>query len=141
LVVWDEPGGQWSSPPAFADGGAGLVSTVDDLLLLARMLLRGGEPVLTAASVVEMTRNQVTPKQLAGAEPFLGERGWGFCQSVITAGPRAGAFGWDGGLGTSWLVDPRRHLTVIVLTQRLFEGALDSQLHQDLQSAAYAACA
>ena len=48
LVVWDEPAGKWSRPPAFADGAAGLVSTADDLLAFARMLLGGGSPVLTA---------------------------------------------------------------------------------------------
>src|SRR5215471_20209829 len=48
LVVWDEPDGMWSRPPAFGDGAAGLVSTADDLLAFARMLLRGGDPVLSA---------------------------------------------------------------------------------------------
>ena len=44
LVVWDEPDGSWSRPPAFGDGAAGLLSTVDDLLAFARMLLGGGAP-------------------------------------------------------------------------------------------------
>ena len=55
LDVWDEPDGRWSTPPAMANGAAGLVSTVDDLLAFARMLLRRGEPVLRASSVEEMT--------------------------------------------------------------------------------------
>jgi CubicO group peptidase (beta-lactamase class C family) len=55
--------------------------------------------------------------------------------------PYAGAFGWDGGLGTSWLVDPGRDLTVIVLTRRLFEGAVAPDVHRDLQAAALAALA
>lgn len=58
---------------------------------------------------------------------------------MLTDGPRAGAFGWDGGIGTSWLVDPRQDLVVIVLTQRLFETALPLQVHAGLQAAAYAA--
>jgi CubicO group peptidase (beta-lactamase class C family) len=91
--------------------------------------------------VAEMTRNQVTAQQIDGAEPFLGDRSWGLCQSVITTGPRAGAFGWDGGLGTSWLVDPALDLTVIVLTQRLFDTAQAPAVHTDLQNAAYAAVA
>jgi CubicO group peptidase (beta-lactamase class C family) len=45
LVVTDEPNGSWSRPPAFGDAAAGLVSTVDDLLAFARMLLGGGAPV------------------------------------------------------------------------------------------------
>ncbi len=46
LQVWDPPDGQWSHPPAFGDGAAGLVATADDLLRFARMLLRGGPPSL-----------------------------------------------------------------------------------------------
>lgn len=142
LQVWDEADGQWSRPPAFGDGGAGLVSTADDLLAFARMLLRAGEPVLPETLVGEMTRDQLTPQQRARAgDAFLGGRGWGFCQSVVTNGPNAGAFGWDGGLGTSWLVDPGRDLTMIVLTQRLFEGPGAPAVHRDLQAAAYAALA
>ncbi len=140
LEVWDPPDGQWSRPPAFGDGAAGLVSTVDDLAAFARMLLRGGEPVLLPEAVAQMTRDQLTPEQKSRAgEGFLAGRSWGFCQSVVTDGPYAGAFGWDGGLGSSWLVDPRRDLTVVVLTQRLFETALAPQVHRDLQASALAA--
>jgi CubicO group peptidase (beta-lactamase class C family) len=141
LQVWDPPDGQWSRPPAFGDGAAGLVSTADDLLALARMLLRHGEPVLSAGAVAEMTRDQLSPAQKRGAAGFLAGRSWAFCQSVVTEGPHAGAFGWDGGLGTSWLVDPGRDLTVVVLTQRLFDGPAPPQVHGDLQAAAYSAVA
>jgi CubicO group peptidase (beta-lactamase class C family) len=142
LQLWDPPDGQWSRPPAFGDGAAGLVSTVDDLLAVARMLLRHGHPVLSPDAAAEMSRDQLTPAQktpdLMG---FLDGRSWGLCQSVVVEGPQAGAFGWDGGLGTSWLVDPGRDLVVIVLTQRLFDGPQLPQVHRDLQAAAYAALA
>ncbi len=131
LEIWDRPDGQWSRPPAFGDGAAGLVSTVDDLLALARMLRRGGAPVLSAGAVREMTTDHVTAKQRSGAAPILGDRSWAFCQAVAIEGPRAGAYGWDGGLGTSWLVDPNRDLVVIVLTQRLFEMAQAPPVHGD----------
>jgi CubicO group peptidase (beta-lactamase class C family) len=140
LRVWDEPGGRWSRPPAFGDGAAGLVSTADDLLRFARMFLRGGDPVLSPAAVSEMTSDQLTPEQKGrDGKAILDGRSWGFCQSVVTDGPHAGAFGWDGGLGTSWLVDPTLDLVVVVLTQRLFDTPLPPQIHVDLQAAAYAA--
>lgn len=140
LQVWDPPGGQWSRPPAFGDGGAGLLSTVDDLLAFARMLLGGGGALLPPDLVAQMTRDQLSPEQRArDTRGFLEGRGWGFCQSVITDGPRAGSFGWDGGLGTSWLVDPERDLVVVVLTQRLFDSPQAPAVHTDLQDAAYAA--
>ncbi|HTT85754.1 MAG TPA: serine hydrolase domain-containing protein [Acidimicrobiales bacterium] len=136
LEVFDTPEGQWSRPPAFGDGGAGLVSTVDDLLAFARMLLHGGAPVLSAEAVEEMTRDQLSAEQRRTTAGFLDGRSWGFCQSVVTDGPFAGAFGWDGGLGTSWLVAPGGDLVVIVLTQRLFETAQAPQVHVDFQRAA-----
>lgn len=139
--VWDPAdGGAWSRPPSFEDGAAGLVSTVDDLLAFARMLRRRGDGLLPAELVAAMTTNQLRPEQAASdGGPILRGRGWGLCQSVITQGERAGAFGWDGGLGTTWLVDPVRDLTVIVMTQRIFSSPDPPQVHKDLQAAAYAA--
>jgi CubicO group peptidase (beta-lactamase class C family) len=138
LALWDEPDGRWSRPPAFGDGAGGLISTVDDLLAFARMFLRGGAPVLSAYSVRAMSTDQLTETQKArgGLVPgFFDHMSWGFCQAVYDTG----AFGWDGGLGTSWRVDPARDLTVIVLTQRLWERAELPQVHRDIQAAAYAA--
>ncbi len=138
LAVWDPPDGAWSRPPAFGDGAAGLVSTVDDLLAFARMLLRGGAPVLSAGSARAMTTDQLTPEQRArgGFGPdFFADRSWGFCQQVLPGG----GYGWDGGLGTSWLVDPGPDLVVIVLTQRMFESPQTPRAHEDIRNAAYAA--
>jgi CubicO group peptidase (beta-lactamase class C family) len=139
LVVWDPPDGQWSRPPVFPDGAAGLVSTADDLLAFARMLLRGGAPVLTAGQVREMGRDALTREQREFGGAFLGGRGWGLGTSVVLDGPWSGASGWDGGLGTSFLVHPERDLAVIVLTQRLFDTAQAPAVHTDLQAAALAA--
>lgn len=138
LAVRDEPDGDWSKPPEFGDGAAGLVSTVDDLLAFARMLLRGGSPVLPADAALAMTTGQLTAEQKArgGLGPdFFSGRSWGFCQAVSDSG----AFGWDGGFGSSWLVDPARDLIIIVLTQVMFASSEPSQVHKDIQSAAYAA--
>jgi len=139
LVVWDPPDGQWSRPPAFYDGAAGLLSTADDLLAFARMLLRRGDPVLTADQVGEMSRDHLSAEQREFGAAFLGGRGWGLGTSVVLEGPWAGAIGWDGGLGTSFLVHPDRDLAVIVLTQRLFDTAQAPAVHTDLQAAALAA--
>jgi CubicO group peptidase (beta-lactamase class C family) len=140
LTAWDPPDGQWSHPPAFGDGAGGLVSSAEDLLSFARMFLAGGTPALSHEAVAQMTTDQVTAAQRAGTGAvFLDGCSWSLCQSVITDGARAGAFGWDGGLGTSFLVDPGRDLVVIVLTQRMSESSLPTAVHEDLQNAAYAA--
>jgi CubicO group peptidase (beta-lactamase class C family) len=140
LRAWDEPEGMWSRPQAFADGAAGLVSTVDDLLAFARMLLGDGAPVLSKEAARAMCSDQLTDAQKAhgglGADFFKG-RSWGYGQAVLDGG----AFGWDGGSGTSWLVDPTNDLTVIVLTQRMFETPEPPQVHRDVQAVAYAALA
>jgi CubicO group peptidase (beta-lactamase class C family) len=142
LVVWDPPDGQWSEPPAFEDGAAGLISTVDDLHAFATMLKDGGlaadgTPVLSAGAVRAMATDQLTPEQKAhgGLGPeFFATQSWSYCQAVQDNG----AFGWNGGLGSSWLVDPARDLVVIVLTQRMFESPALPAVHVDIQAAAYA---
>ena len=136
--MWDEPRGQWSRPPAFGDGAAGLVSTADDLLAFSRMLLAGGAGLLPAD---ERSRDVQRPahRRAEGARGtwaggFFARKSWGYCQAVYDGG----AFGWNGGLGTSWVVDPAHDLTVIVLTQRLFESPELPAVHRDIQSAVYA---
>ena len=119
LAVTDPPDGQWSRPPRFPDGAAGLVSTAEDLLRFGRMLLRGGDPVLKPGTVAEMTRDQLTPAQRARVWPgfsFLGDRGWGYGVSVTEWG-----YTWEGGSGTAWANVPDRDLTAVVLTQRAFD--------------------
>jgi len=68
------------------------------------MLLRGGDQVLTADQVREMGRDHLTTGQRESGTAFLGAHGWGLGTSVVLDGPWTGAFGWDGGLGSSFLV-------------------------------------
>jgi CubicO group peptidase (beta-lactamase class C family) len=140
LIVADPPDGAWGTPPAFEDGAAGLVSTVDDLYAFARMFLAGGAPVLAPESVAAMTVDQLTAEQKArgglGFDLFE-HQSWSYGQAVRDTG----AFGWNGGYGTSWLVDPARDLVVIVLTQRLFSSPDLPLEHRDIQAAGYAALA
>jgi CubicO group peptidase (beta-lactamase class C family) len=117
LIVSDPPNGQWSRPPAFPDGAGGLLSTADDLLAFARMLLRSGGDVLAPDTAAAMTRNQLTRAQQANVWPgfsFLDDRGWGYGLSVA----EDRTYGWDGGFGTTWSTVPTQELTVVVLTQR-----------------------
>jgi CubicO group peptidase (beta-lactamase class C family) len=137
LKVWDEPDGRWSRPPAFGDGAGGLVASADDLLAFGRMLLRGDTPVLSPDSVKGMITDQLTDAQKGrgGLTPrFFERQSWGFCQAVYGSG----AFGWNGGFGTSWRVDPAHDLVVIVCAQRLFDSPELPAVHRDIQSAVYA---
>src|SRR6266498_45653 len=146
LTVFDAPTGQWSAPPAFPSGGAGLVSTADDYLAFAEMLLRGGAPILSRPSVETMTRDHLTPEQKAVGGFFPDDfdaRGWGFGVSVVTRrdNPAApvGQYGWDGGLGTIWRNDPSEQLITILLTNATWSSPRPPDIALDFLTSAYAA--
>jgi CubicO group peptidase (beta-lactamase class C family) len=120
--------GFWSRSPIFPAGGGGLVSTLDDYLAFARMLLSGGLAghgrVLSEESIGLMTGNRLSPAQLRPLFPqvdFLHGQGFGLGLSVaLTAGRgrrSVGSFAWPGGYGTTWFADPRRRLAAILATQ------------------------
>jgi len=127
---------EWSRPPAFPSGAGGLVSTVDDFLAFARLLLHKGvhegTRLLSEQSVEHMTMNHLTPQQMATAGPILGDRGWGYGVEVVTRPepewPVPGRYGWGGGYGTAWFNDPHRGLVAMAMTQVsdfLWNGGLD----------------
>ncbi|HEX2383631.1 MAG TPA: serine hydrolase domain-containing protein [Acidimicrobiales bacterium] len=146
LTVFDPPDGQWSTPPAFPSGGAGLVSTAEDFLAFAQMLLRGGAPILSRPSVETMTMDHLTPEQKAIGGFFPDDfdgRGWGFGVGVVTrrdhpAAP-VGQYGWDGGLGSIWRNDPSEDLLTILLTNAAWASPRPPDIALDFLTAAYAA--
>jgi CubicO group peptidase (beta-lactamase class C family) len=148
LSLFDPPDGQWSTPPAFEGGGAGLVSTATDFLAFAEMLLRGGSPLLARPSVETMTTNQLTPAQIAIGGFVPGDfdaHGWGFGVSPVTRRDNPfepiGQYGWDGGLGTVWRNDPSEEMVTILLTNAAFASPRLPDIAVDFLSGAYAAIA
>jgi CubicO group peptidase (beta-lactamase class C family) len=133
--------------PRFCQGGAGLVSTADDYLRFARMMLGGGTVdgirVLSEASVASMRTDRLSDEQKQ--QPFLGApfwigRGFGLNLSVVTDPAKSaqlfgagglGAFGWPGAYGTWWQADPANDVILIYLIQN----------YPDLNAAAAAAVA
>ena len=145
-------GGQWSRPPAFPSGGGGLVSTVDDYLAFAQMLMNkgtyGGERILSRAAVELMTMDHLTDAQKAVSGLTPGDfdaAGWGLGVGVVTRRAdlawSAGTYGWDGGLGTSWRNDPVEGLTGILLTQRMWTSPTPPPICRDFWTLTYAAIA
>ena len=124
----------WTTQPPFPSGAAGLLSTVDDYLAFARLLLdRGvhqGRRLLSEASIEAMTTNHLTPEQIAGGGVLLDGHGWGYCMGVSVLPDDVstpGRYGWSGGYGTTWFNDPNRGRIAIALTQVsdfLFNGGL-----------------
>jgi CubicO group peptidase (beta-lactamase class C family) len=130
--VYDAPDGQWTKPPAFASGGAGLVSTLDDMHAFGRMLLSegrlpDGSRLVSSASVAVMTTDQIGVDRGAPGPSPDGSQGWGYGVGVqvrrVDLSSTVGTYGWAGGLGTSWANDPNERLVGVVLTTDMFTSA------------------
>jgi CubicO group peptidase (beta-lactamase class C family) len=150
IPIYDATDGQWSAPPPFEDGGAGLVSTVADVAAFAELLLGGGEArgerILTPESVAAMTRDQLTAdnKAVSGPDP-AGAQTWGFGLAVqlreTGRGLTPGSYGWDGGLGSSWANDPRTGLAGVLLTNLAWTSPQPPPIGDDFWAAATTAVA
>jgi CubicO group peptidase (beta-lactamase class C family) len=147
--VYDAPDGQWSRPPAFPSGGAGLVSTVVDYVRFAELLRNGGvygsTRLLDVSTVQLMTTDHLTDAQrtTAGPDPS-GSQGWGFCVGVqvrATPAHAPGSYGWDGGLGSSWANDPAAELAGVLLTTQMWNSPVPPAVCDAFWTAAYAATA
>jgi CubicO group peptidase (beta-lactamase class C family) len=114
-LVETEPagGGFYAGAPSFDVSHAELVSTARDFHRFARMLADqgrfGGQPMISTEHLRQMTTDQVpaackTPESFFPG--FWDGMGWGFGVAVQTAGRRRGRFGWSGGQGTDFFVDP-----------------------------------
>ena len=139
---------EWSRSPAFPDGSAGLVSTIDDYLAFSQMLLNNGKlgnvRILSRPSVELMTTDQLLPEQKSTPgmmNQFFANHGWGFGMSVVTRRDQVahslGTYGWDGGMGTSWYADPREEMTTILLTPAAWTSPLAPNLFLDFWTSAY----
>ncbi len=142
--------GQWSRPPAFPSGGGGLVSTIDDYLAFALMMLNhgrhGSERILSRPSVETMTTDHLTSAQKAISGLVPGDfdsYGWGFGVAVITRrediSAPVGSYGWSGGLGTSWRSDPSEDMVTILLTQASWTSPMPPRVSRDFWTLAYQA--
>lgn len=118
--------------PHFCGGGGGLISTADDYLKFARLMLNKGEldgvRLISPETHALMTANRLTPEQRE--IPFMGipfwmGQGFGLGVSMITdpekqawmgAGSQ-GSFGWPGAFGTWWQADPEEDMVMIYLIQ------------------------
>lgn len=149
-VVDDGPDGQWSRPPTFESGAAGLVSTAQDYFAFASALLaggsHGGRRVLSRPSVTLMTTDQLTSEQRAGSgfhPGFFDEMGWGLGMSVRSHrspfGQSVGSYGWCGFYGTAWYNDPEQDMTAIFFMQRAHTGDQRLPMWHDLWTAVYQA--
>ena len=108
---------------AYFSGGGGLMSTAEDYLQFAQMLLNGGQlngKRLLGPHTVDVMRSAFVPDTLPGRA--AGE-GYGLSVRVVT-NPDArntflsqGSYGWSGAFGTHFWIDPREKIVGILMTQ------------------------
>lgn len=108
---------------AYFSGGGGLMSTAEDYLQFALMLLNGGQldgrRYLSPASVERMA-SVVAPDTLAGRP-----RGEAYGLGVrVVSDPVAlntflskGSYGWSGAYGTHFWIDPKEKIVTVLMTQ------------------------
>lgn len=132
-------------------GGSGIVTTVDDYMKFARMLL--GEGTLGEARILKpstirlMATDQLDPRIAPAMRSWLvgkGNGGFGFDFFVRTGQPltpeenrgSVGEFYWDGFPSMLFWVDPAQNMAVIFATQKV---PFDNHLHRDFRAAVYGA--
>ena len=106
--------------PGYCSGGGGLYSTVVDYGNFAQMLagngLYQGQQILKKETV-ELMHTQAQPKEILtympGAEWGLGVLIWKD-PGIMRKGTTAGTYGWSGGFGTHFFVDPSTGLEGVV---------------------------
>ena len=119
--------GNYAREPAFASGGAGLVSTLDDYRHFASMLLHGGEYGGRRYLSPRALRLMRTPEypHLTGTT-----NRWGLGVRVIDNEEKilpVGCFGWSGAYGTHFWVDPANRVTAVYMKNSHYDcggGAL-----------------
>ncbi len=126
--------GDYTTEPTMASGGGGMVSTAQDYMRFAQMLLNGGEldgvRILAPATVQLMTSNHLAPNLMTGEfsigpETIRPGMGWGYDCAVFTDPAQAdeivgkGTFFWLGAADTWFWVDPTNDLVFVGMTQHM----------------------
>jgi CubicO group peptidase (beta-lactamase class C family) len=137
LVLVDSPQtSRYRTPPAFASGAGGLVSTIDDYLHFCEMLRQGGRSgdvrLLSRKSIELMTVNHLTAEErdvpmLTGWFPGQGfGLGFSVVEEIAPGGALAsvGQYGWGGAAGTYFWVDPAEELIAILMIQLYPPGGI-----------------
>lgn len=117
--------------PAFASGGAGMVSTITDYSRFAAMELSGGQlegvRILQPSTMNWLSKGQLGSQAMGDLACWSTERlrGYNYSffhrvlqqpgQAIING--TAGEYGWDGWMGTFYMNDPKNHLTLLVFSQ------------------------
>jgi CubicO group peptidase (beta-lactamase class C family) len=142
--AWSFNSQAWPMKP----GNFGLVSTLDDYMKFARMLLGGGKlgraRVLKPETVQLMATDSLPPDVTdISWLPSKGQVGFGIDFAVRVAPPKdakeasgaVGEFFWDGAPNTLFWVDPKNQIAAVLFTQYRPFGRVP--LHKNFRDAVY----
>ena len=132
----------------YKSGSAGLVSTLDDYMKFARMLLGGGKldrARILKPETVRLMATDAMPKEITEKSwlPSKGSVGFGIDFAVRIAPPKdaqessgaVGEFFWDGAASTLFWVDPKNDIAAVLFTQmKPFDRV---HLHKAFRDAVY----
>ena len=125
--------GDYPEKPLFESGGAGLLSTIDDYSKFAMMLANegelGGSRILSANSVRFLHSNQLTDRQKVSLDwdSLLGH-GYGNLVRILESPAKAhtiapaGEYGWDGWMGTYFVIEPVTKTVILFFRQQTGAG-------------------
>ena len=125
----------------YFSGGAGLSSTIFDYAIFLQMLLNDGEyngkRILARNTVRMMTVNQVGDVNISNEDKF----GLGF--QIVTeksngrSPAQVGTFGWGGAFGTSYWVDPKEKMVLLIYRQ--MQARTHNEVIEKFRAMAYGA--
>ncbi len=125
----------------YFSGGAGLSSTIYDYAIFLQMLLNNGEyngkRILARNTVRMMTVNQVGDVSIGNEDKF----GLGF--QVVTdkssgrMPAQVGTYGWGGAFGTSYWVDPKEKMVLLIYRQ--MQARTHNEVIEKFRALAYGA--
>ena len=125
----------------YFSGGAGLSSTIYDYAIFLQMLLNNGEyngkRILARNTVRMMTVNQVGDVSISNEDKF----GLGF--QIVTdkssgrTPAQIGTFGWGGAFGTSYWVDPKEKMVLLIYRQ--MQARTHNEVIEKFRALAYGA--
>jgi CubicO group peptidase (beta-lactamase class C family) len=134
----------YRGPKTYFSPGAGLVSTAPDYARFLQMLLNGGRAngvrLLKAETVKQMTENQI-----GELKPWITSHGdkFGYGFGVVSPAGKdvasVGTYGWGGIFYTYFLVDPKKDLVAVFMTQVYPTDHL--KLHEEFERRVYKALA
>ncbi len=124
-------------------GGGGLVSTLYDYSLFARMLLNGGMGINARVLPEELVKTMGTP--IVPTEIMNGRERWGLGVRVIVSEEyrylAVGTFGWSGAYGTHYWVDPENRIAAVFMKNSGHDGGAGNRSARHFEKAVNASFA